>query len=106
MYQNKRNTRRDRTSSDFHALQVDVYYTGDSEEQRSADLEKAISKFKKLLMKEGLMQEIRDREHFKSPGQKRYEKRKKLLYKLSRKKDKSENKYSKPKDKKRGKNIH
>jgi small subunit ribosomal protein S21 len=99
VYHNKRHKRRDRNHSDYRALQVDVHYTGDSEEQRTADLEKAISKFKKLVMKEGILQEIKDREYFRSPGQKRYEKHKKFLYKLSRKKEKAQKRYQKDKDK-------
>ena len=94
MYNNQRHKRRERTNSDFRALQVEVHYTGDSKEQRTADLEKAISKFKKLIMKEGILQEVKDREHFKSPGQKRYEKHKKFLYKLNSKKEKAQKRYS------------
>lgn len=99
MYNNKRHNKRDRDNSEFRSLQVKVYYTGDTKEQKDADLEKALSKFKKLIMKSGLVQELRDRAYFKSPGQKRYEKRKKFLYKLNNKKDKTEKRYTRNKDK-------
>lgn len=98
MYYNTRYKRRDRTNAGFRPLQVDIRYTGDTQEQRDADLEKGISKFKKLLMKEGIPQELRDREYFKSPGQKIYEKRKKFLYKLNQKREKVQKRYSKNKD--------
>lgn len=70
-------------------IQVTVRYTGDSKEERDKCLEKAISQFKKLVMKEGLMLELKERESFQSPGRKRYLQRQKFYYRLQQKKDKA-----------------
>ena len=85
---------RDRGSSngDFMPSGVKVYYTGNTEEQRTADLEKALAKFKKILTKEGKMIELREREYYKSPGRKRYENRRKRLYSLALDKAKAQEK--------------
>lgn len=64
----------------YGSLEVKVKYTSDDPEQQTKDLDKAISKFKKLVHKEGLIQEMKEREYFKSPGRKRYEKRRDFKY--------------------------
>lgn len=51
-------------------------------------LEKALGQFKKLIQKEGILQEVRDRQYFKSNSQKEYERRREWTYKNSRNKDK------------------
>ena len=91
-----------RNKEDRMALGVKVYYTGSSEEQRTADLEKALSRFKKIINKEGLVIEIRERESYKSPGRKRYERRRKWLYNLKLNKNKVEKVYDRKKRAKRG----
>lgn len=76
-------------------IQVIVRYTGDSKEERDKCLEKAISQFKKIIMKEGLMNELKERESFQSPGRKRYLQRQKFYYRLNQKKEKEAHSYKK-----------
>lgn len=69
-------------------ITVHVKYFGDSKEDKEKALEKAISQFKKIVQKEGLMQELKDRESFVSPGRKRYLARQKFYWRLAQKKEK------------------
>ena len=85
-----RNRDRHRNKEERIPLGVKVYYTGTSEEQRTEDLEKALSKFKKIINKEGFIIELRERASYKSPGRKRYEKHRKWLYNLKLNKDKTQ----------------
>jgi len=102
--ENKYRSRDRRQDKDSIPLGVTVRYTGDSEEQRTLDLEKALSRFKKIISKSGLVLEVREREYYKSPSRKRYEKRKKFLYRLQLKKEKNKPGHSGTKrDKKKGK---
>ena len=71
-------------------ITVHVKYFGDSKEDRDKALEKALSQFKKIVQKEGLMQELKDRESFVSPGRKRYLARQKFYWRLAQKKEKAE----------------
>jgi len=103
---NKYRPRDRRQDKDFIPLGVTVRYTGDSEEQKTLDLEKALSRFKKIISKSGLVLEMREREYYKSPSRKKYEKRKKFLYRLQLKKEKNKPGHSgtkRGKDKKKGK---
>jgi ribosomal protein S21 len=59
------------------------------------DLDRALHQLKKLLDKDGVVQEMREREYFKSPGRKAYERKRTLKYKLMINKLKSEKKYDK-----------
>lgn len=77
------------------SLQVNVRYTGDSKEEKDKCLEKALSQFKKIIMKEGLMNELKERESFQSPGRKRYLQRQKFYHRLSQKKEKEAHSYKK-----------
>lgn len=70
----------DNKKSFLGALEVTVRYTSDTPNQRDADLEKALSRFKKVLNREGLMQELKERQYFKSKGRKRYEDKKAAEY--------------------------
>ncbi len=63
------------------ALEVKVYYVSDDPKQQEKDLEKALSQFKKMLIKEGLFQELKDRRYFKSRSRKQYEARQQMVYK-------------------------
>lgn len=81
--------------TEFRALEVKVRYTSDDEKQRDKDLEKALSTFKKIINKEGLMQEMREREYFKSPGRKRYEAKNQAAYKRRIDELKAKNKFKK-----------
>lgn len=83
-------TFRDRKREEIIPLGVKVRYTGDSPEEKAEALERALSKFKKIVAKEGLIEELREREYYKSAGRKRYEKRRKLLYRNKLNKEKSE----------------
>ena len=74
---------------EFRALEVEVYYTSDTTQQRDTDLEKALGQFKKLIIKEGLFQELKDRQYFKSKSRKNYEERQQMIYKRGAKKPKS-----------------
>ncbi len=49
-----------------------------------ASFEAAIKKFKKMVDKDGVLKEYRERRYFKSKSKKRYEKRRKKAYILSR----------------------
>lgn len=61
--------------------EVTVKYTADtSQEAKMKALERAISLFKKQVERAGIIQEIRDRQYFKSDGEKRYQKRKDTIY--------------------------
>ncbi len=62
-------------------FEVRVDYRGDSEEEKTTALDKALSRLKKTLMKEGVIQQMKDRESFVSDSRKRYLKRKQLIYK-------------------------
>lgn len=48
-------------------------------------LEKAINRFKKSVMKEGIITEVRKRQYFVKPSAQKHEKNKKLKRKLARK---------------------
>ena len=96
------NKDRHRNREDRIVLGVKVYYTGDSEEHRTEDLEKALFKFKKIINKAGLLLEIRERESYKSPGRKRYEKKRKWIYNLKLNKNKVEKIFDKKRRKKTG----
>lgn len=76
-------------------IQVTVRYFGESKEDRDRCLEKALSQFKKLIMKEGLMQELKERESFQSPGRKRYLQRQKVRHRLAQDKEKEALSYKK-----------
>lgn len=69
-------------------ITVHVKYFGDSKEDKDKALEKALSQFKKIIQKEGLMLELRERESFVSPGRKRYLARQKFYWRLAQKKEK------------------
>ena len=102
-FRNRDNNRdRHRNKEDRIALGVRVYYTGESEEQRTQDLEKALAKFKKIINKEGLLIEAKERGSYKSPGRKRYEKKRKWLYNLEINKNKVEKTFKKKKKFTRG----
>ncbi len=73
---------------EFKYLEITVRYTSDDPQQRDKDLEKALGQFKKLLIKEGLFQELKDRKYFKSKSRKRYEARQQMVYKRGVKKPK------------------
>ena len=107
-FRDKRNRHRHRGNrerdKDSVPMGVKVIYTGDSQEQRTKDLEKALSKFKKIITKEGLMLELRDRQYFKSRSRKRYEKRRSALYRFKTDRDKEDKKRLKGLHKKRGRN--
>ena len=93
---------RDRNKEDRIALGVKVYYTGESDEQRTSDLERALVKFKKIINKEGHLIELRERESYKSPGRKRYERKRKWLYNLNLNKNKVDKTDDRKKIKRRG----
>ena len=93
---------RNRNKEDYIPLGVKVYYAGDSVEQRDSALEKALQKFKKIISKEGLIIEMRERESFKTPGRKRYERKRKWLYNLKLNKNKVDKKEDGKKRNKRG----
>jgi ribosomal protein S21 len=59
-------------------------------------LDDALHFLKKLLDKEGVFQEMRDRAYFRSDGRKQYEKKRSLVYKMQLKQLKTE-KYAKKK---------
>jgi ribosomal protein S21 len=69
-------------------ITVTVRYTGDSKEERDQSLEKALSQLKKIMTKEGLMNEIKERQYYQSDGRKRYLQRQKFYYRLDQKKEK------------------
>ena len=71
------------------ALEVTVRYQGDSKEDKDRALEKALQQFKKLVNREGILFEIRERGSFQSPGRKRYLQRLKSRYRMGLKKDKA-----------------
>lgn len=64
------------------ATSVTVRYTGTSKEDRDRDLEKALALFKKIVNREGILQEIRDRESFRSNTEKRRQKQKEALQRI------------------------
>ncbi len=70
------------------ALEVTVRYQGDSKEDKDRALEKALQQFKKLVNREGILFEVRERASFQSPGRKRYLQRLKSKYRMGLKKDK------------------
>lgn len=72
-----------------HGLEVRVNYRGTTPQERDQDLEKAIALFKKLVTREGLMVELREREYFRSDPEKRRDKRKKALQRLRKKERKN-----------------
>ena len=71
-----------------HFPEVRVVYTGDSKEAKDVALEKALAQLKKILVRDGVLQELKDRRYFKSDSQKEYERRRTREYKQSLKKDK------------------
>ncbi len=65
---------RPNTGGDYQragATSVTVRYTGTSKEDRDRDLEKALALFKKIINREGIIQELRDRESFRSNTERR-----------------------------------
>ncbi len=78
---------RENDSKDFNrpftarGLEIRVDYRGDNEEEKTAALDKALSRLKKILIKEGVTQQAKDREYFVSDSRKKYLKRKQLIYK-------------------------
>lgn len=77
--------RQNNGSDNYHrssGLEVRVRYTGNTKEERDRDLEKALALFKKLVSKEGLLQELRDRESFRSNTEKRRIKQKEALQRI------------------------
>lgn len=75
------NSNQDRNRPLSRGLEVRVDYRGDSEEERTKALDKALSRLKKEMMKEGVIQQMKDRQYFVSPSRKRYLKRKQAAYK-------------------------
>lgn len=63
------------------ALEVKVEYFGNKEEDKEKALDKALVKLKKLVQKSGLLQELKEREYFKSKGRKIYEQKRQKEYK-------------------------
>jgi ribosomal protein S21 len=57
-------------------------------EQSPEGIDRALNQLKKVLDKEELFQQLKDREYFKSKSRKKYEARKQLIYKLKLKKEK------------------
>lgn len=57
-----------------HAMEVRVRYTGTTKEAMDKDLEKALGAFKKMITREGIMQELKDRQYFRSNTEKRRKK--------------------------------
>lgn len=65
-------------------LYVQVRYNGPTKEDRDRALDRALQQLKKAIMREGLIQELRDRQYFKSKSQKRYEKRRSNIHRKNR----------------------
>jgi len=86
-------------SFDSSGTGVRVIYKGDSPEQRDRALEKALSQLKKLMDKEGITREMKERQYFKSRGRKNYEQRRtaqhKRLLKLKKRMRPHQNKFKK-----------
>ena len=68
--------------------EVRVRYTGNTPQERDKDLEKALAQFKKLVNREGILVELREREYFRSPAEKLRAKRKKAIQRLRAKEKK------------------
>jgi len=54
---------------------------GRNKEEQDKNLDRALSQFKKVLEKDGLVQQMKDREYYISPGRKRYVKWRQARYK-------------------------
>lgn len=63
-----------------HAMEVRVRYTGTSKEDRDKDLEKALGAFKKLMTREGILQELKDRQYFRSNTERRRKKQQDAIH--------------------------
>ncbi len=88
-------TERRRPEHAGEGLSVRVIYRGDSEEAKTQALDKALSQLKKILSKEGVTQQLKERQYFVSDSRKRYLKKKQLIYKQKTKLMKKEKKFKK-----------
>jgi len=82
----------------FYPTEVRVRYRGDSDKAKMEAVEAALSKFKKVLEKDGVMSRLKETSYFKSPGRKRYEKHKEAEYKRALKKKKFAKGYKRRRD--------
>jgi ribosomal protein S21 len=84
--------------SGLPAMTVRVDYRGDSKEERDQALDKALNQLKKMMIREGITQELKDRQYFTSDGRKEYLKRRSRIYSLKNKKKKDFKKFRKRHD--------
>lgn len=77
-----RSNNRDRDQHQAFGLEVRVRYTGNTPQERDKDLEKALALFKKIVNREGILQEVRERSTFRSDAEKLRDKRKKAIQRM------------------------
>lgn len=82
-YTDKRkfNHKRERPEYLGEGLSIKVLYRGDSEEEKTQALDKALSQLKKLLSKAGVPQNLKEKQYFISKSRKYYLKKKQIIYK-------------------------
>lgn len=81
----------------MEGLGVKVLYRGESADEKMQAIDRALSQLKKLLSKEGVLQEMRERRYFVSKGRQRYLKRRQIIHKRQTKLQKRNKKFRKRK---------